>query len=178
MGENDNQKLKRRKPVLSAPPAEARGNAPASPSATPKTAPAARHEEDKPSDAAATADQKERIPGVLPILPIRDSVAYPGTIMPLSIGRDKSKRLIEQASAGDKMIGVIAQRRKETEDPGIDDLYRVGTACAILKVLSLPDGTLSIIVHGLTRFGLAELVQTEPFLLAQVQTHDDPADKT
>ncbi|MBP7937872.1 MAG: endopeptidase La, partial [Phycisphaerae bacterium] len=66
----------------------------------------------------------------------------------------------------------------ETEDPGIDDLYRVGTACAILKVLNLPDGTLSIIVHGLTRFGLAELVQTEPFLLAQVQTHDDPADKT
>ena len=175
MSESSDKMVEPREPVASDPPAEKKDG----PSATTPAVPSgARHDEDKPSDAAASADQKDRIPGVLPILPIRDSVAYPGTIMPLSIGRDKSKRLIEQAGAGDKMIGVIAQRRKETEDPGIEDLYRVGTACAILKVLNLPDGTLSIIVHGLTRFGLVEMVQTEPFLLAQVQTHDDPIGKS
>jgi len=119
------------------------------------------------------AIQQERIPNLLPVLPIRDSVVFPGTIMPLNVGREKSKRLIEQAVTGDKLIGVVAQRNKETEDPGLDEIYRVGTVCAILKLLTLPDGTLNIIVHGLPRFGVAELVSHDPFLLARIETRDD-----
>ncbi|HSW47416.1 MAG TPA: LON peptidase substrate-binding domain-containing protein, partial [Phycisphaerae bacterium] len=93
--------------------------------------------------------------------------------MPLNIGRDKSKRLIEQVAGGDKLIGVVAQRNKDTEDPGINDIYRIGTACAILKMLTLPDGTLNIIVHGIARFGIEGLTQSEPFIIARIHTRDD-----
>jgi len=123
--------------------------------------------------AGSKTGQHERIPNLLPILPIRDAVAFPGTIMPLNVGREKSRRLVEQAVTSDKMIGVVAQRDKETEDPGLNEIFRVGTVCAILKLLTLPDGTLNIIVHGLTRFGIVELVSNDPFLFARIQTRDD-----
>lgn len=126
-----------------------------------------------PQDGAPRENHGTRIPELLPLLPIRDSVAFPGTIMPLNIGREKSKRLVEQALAGDKLIGVVAQRNKETEDPGLADIYRIGTVCAILKMLTLPDGTLNIIVHGLTRFGIEEIVSTDPFLYARIHPRDD-----
>jgi len=114
-----------------------------------------------------------KIPDTLPLLPIRDSVAFPGTIMPLNVGRDKSKRLIEKVASGDKLIGVIAQRDRDVEEPGLDDIYRVGTVCAILKLLSLPDGTLNIIVHGLSRFGIESIVQTDPYLVAVIHARED-----
>jgi len=118
------------------------------------------------------------IPDVMPLLPIRDAVAFPGTIMPLNVGREKSKRLVEQAIAGNKLVGVVAQRDREIEDPGLDDIYRVGTVCAILKLLSLPDGTLNIIVHGLARFGIEALVQTEPFLVAKIHVREDTEERS
>jgi ATP-dependent Lon protease len=113
------------------------------------------------------------LPDEVPLLPLRDSVAFPGTIMPLSIGRDRSKRLVESAVRGDKVIGVIAQRHKETEEPGLDDIYRIGTACMILKLLTLPDGTQSILVHGLNRIGVEALTATDPFLVARINEHED-----
>ena len=118
--------------------------------------------------------QAEEIPNLMPLLAIRDSVAFPGTIMPLNVGREKSKRLVEQAVSSNKLIGVVAQRDREIENPGINDIYRVGTVCAILKLLTLPDGTLNIIVHGLTRFGIEEIVSTDPYLVGRIQTRDDP----
>ncbi len=113
------------------------------------------------------------VPELLPLLPVRDTVAFPGTIIPLTIGREKSKRLVDAVITQSKIVGIVAQRRSDVEDPTLDDLYRVGTAAAILKLLKMPDGTHSIIVHGLVRFGIEEIVQTEPYLIARCHTRED-----
>lgn len=118
-------------------------------------------------------DDKPRIPELLPVLPVRDTVVFPGTIVPLTVGRDKSKRLVAEVYRGSKILGVVAQRHSEMEDPGLDDIYRVGTVAAILKRLELADGTQSIIVHCLTRFGVEDLPQTEPYLVAKAHPRED-----
>src|SRR5438046_7815602 len=112
--------------------------------------------------------QRLTIPNLLPILPIRNIVVFPGTVMPLNVGRQKSKNLLDEVMPGEKIIGVLTQRNAETEDPQFDDLYQVGVACMILKLFKLPDGNQSIIVHGLTRFRLKNLTQTEPFAVGEI----------
>ncbi|MBX3394595.1 MAG: endopeptidase La [Phycisphaerae bacterium] len=124
-------------------------------------------------ESASDPAKRPRIPRLLPILPIRDTVVFPGTIVPLTVGREKSKRLVAEVSKGTKILGAVAQQRGEVEDPALDDLYRVGTVVAILKRLELADGSQSIIVHGLTRFGIEDLVQTEPYLIAKANPRDD-----
>jgi ATP-dependent Lon protease len=127
-----------------------------------------------PAAEMASGDgQEQTIPDELPILPLRDTAAFPGTIMPLNIGREKSKRVVDHAMRGKRIIGAVAQRDKSADDPGWDDLYRTGTACLILKLLTLPDGTQSILVHGMTRFALESLVSTDPFLTAHIRRHED-----
>src|SRR3954454_18222223 len=98
--------------------------------------------------------QKITIPPALPILPIRNIVVFPGTVMPLNVGRPKSKALLDEVMPGDKMIGVVTQKNPDVDDPGSPELYTVGVACTILKLFKLPDGNQSIIVHGLARFRL------------------------
>src|SRR5215472_9317749 len=90
------------------------------------------------------------VPNLLPILPIRNIVVFPGTVMPLNVGRQKSKNLLDDVMPGEKIIGVITQRNGDVEDPAYTDLYAIGVACVILKLFKLPDGNQSIIVHGLT----------------------------
>ncbi|MBN2561478.1 MAG: endopeptidase La [Phycisphaerae bacterium] len=122
--------------------------------------------------------QKPVIPELLPVLPIRDTVVFPGTVVPLTVGREKSKRLLSEVITGSKVLGVVAQRDARTEDPNLDDLYRVGTVVAILKLLDLAEGTQSIIVHGLTRFGIEEFTQTEPYLIARAHPREDTFTET
>lgn len=122
---------------------------------------------------SADPAKRPRIPKLLAILPIRDTVVFPGTIVPLTVGRDKSKRLVADVAKGVKVLGTVAQQRGDVEDPGLDELYRVGTVVTILKRLELADGSQSIIVHGLTRFGIEELVQTEPYLIGKANPRDD-----
>ncbi len=117
--------------------------------------------------------QKTVLPNVIPILPIRNIVVFPGTVMPLNVGRAKSKSLLDEVMPGDKLIGVCTQRNAEVEDPGYSDLHTVGVACTILKLFKLPDGNQSIIVHGLTRFRLLEVVQTEPFATGRIEVLED-----
>lgn len=117
--------------------------------------------------------QRLTIPHMLPILPIRNIVVFPGTVMPLNVGRQKSKNLLDEVMPGEKIIGVVTQRNPETEDPEFDDLYPVGVACMILKLFKLPDGNQSIIVHGLTRFRLNSLDQIEPFALGGIDVLED-----
>jgi ATP-dependent Lon protease len=117
--------------------------------------------------------QQLNIPNTLPILPIRNIVVFPGTVMPLNVGRSKSKELLDEVMPGEKIIGVVTQRRAEVEDPKLEDLHQVGVACMILKLFKLPDGNQSIIVHGLTRFRVEKIVQTEPFITAQIQVLED-----
>src|SRR5437762_13285799 len=109
------------------------------------------------------------IPNQLPVLPIRNIVVFPGTVMPLNVGRQKSKNLLDEVMPGEKVIGVVSQKNSEVEDPQYGDLHTVGVAAMILKLFKLPDGNQSIIVHGLTRFRLTGLSQTEPFAMGQIE---------
>lgn len=126
-----------------------------------------------PLGGTSEEQSSHNIPKLLSVLPIRDTVVFPGTIVPLTVGRDKSKKLVADVYSGSKILGVVAQRHSETEDPDLDELYRVGTVVAVLKRLELGDGSQSIIVHGLTRFGIETLTQTQPYLLARAHPRED-----
>jgi ATP-dependent Lon protease len=117
--------------------------------------------------------QQLSIPTLLPILPIRNIVVFPGTVMPLNVGRPKSKNLLDEVMPGDKLIGVITQRNPDTEDPQHADLHDVGVAATILKLFKLPDGNQSIIVHGLARFRLVSVEQTTPFAVGRIEILED-----
>src|SRR3954470_24200518 len=122
---------------------------------------------------AAGNGQVLTIPNLLPILPIRNIVVFPGTVMPLNVGRQKSKNLLDEVMPGEKIIGVVAQKNADSEDPRLADLHAVGVACMILKLFKLPDGNQSIIVHGLTRFRLTAVDRTDPFAVGKVEVLED-----
>jgi ATP-dependent Lon protease len=117
--------------------------------------------------------QQLTVPNLIPILPIRNIVVFPGTVMPLNVGRQKSKNLLDDVMPGEKLIGVVTQKNAEVEDPAFADLYGVGVACMILKLFKLPDGNQSIIVHGLVRFRLLSIEQTEPFAMGKIEVVED-----
>src|ERR1700744_4999357 len=117
--------------------------------------------------------QTLNIPTLLPILPIRNIVVFPGTVMPLNVGRQKSKNLLDEVMPGEKLIGVVTQKNADVEGPGYNALYTVGVACMILKLFKLPDGNQSIIVHGLVRFRLLSIDQTEPFAMGRIEVLED-----
>ena len=114
----------------------------------------------------------EKIPEELPILPLRNNVLFPGVVIPITVGRDKSIKLIKDSYAGDKIIGVISQKDIEIEDPGADDLYHVGTVAQIMKILQMPDGSTTAIIQGKKRFRLLELHQTDPYFKAKVASFE------
>ena len=91
---------------------------------------------------------QESIPEELPILPLRNTVLFPGVVIPITAGRDKSIQLIKDANKGDKVVGVVAQKDSEVEDPGIDDIYQTGVVAQILRVLKMPDGNTTVIIQG------------------------------
>ena len=108
------------------------------------------------------------LPDDLPILALRNTVLYPGVVLPITVGRDASLKLVKDAYASDRIIGVVAQKSAETEDPDPADLYDVGTAATILKLIKMPDGSVSIVIQGKRRFDLGEITQTEPYFRASV----------
>ncbi len=107
---------------------------------------------------------KEEIPKELAILPLRNSVLFPGVVIPITAGRDSSIQLIKDANKANKIIGVVAQKNEAIEDPSIDDLHQVGTVAKILKVLKMPDGNTTVILQGTKRFKVGELLQKEPYI--------------
>ncbi|MFD0762570.1 endopeptidase La [Lutibacter aestuarii] len=109
---------------------------------------------------------KEEVPNVLPILPLRNTVLFPGVVIPITAGRDKSIQLIKEANKGNKIIGVVAQKNEAVEDPTINDIYRVGTVARILRMLKMPDGNTTVIIQGKKRFEVESFVQEEPYLKA------------
>ncbi len=117
-----------------------------------------------------TIDRPVIVPDELPILPLRDTVLFPNSFMPLAVARESSVRLIDEAITGGKLIGVFTQRDASVEEPQQDDLYRVGTASHIHKMFKLPDGSLRLIVQGLMRLTLQEVTATRPYLRARVST--------
>ena len=120
-----------------------------------------------------TADEEREmsssdLPEELPILTLRNTVLYPGVVLPITVGRDASLKLVKDAYNDSKLIGVVAQTNGETENPGESDLYRVGTAASILKLIKMPDGTKSIVIQGKRRFEVTAYTQTDPYLRAAV----------
>jgi ATP-dependent Lon protease len=113
------------------------------------------------------------IPAELPVLPLRDTVLFPNSFMPLAVAREASVRLIDEATASGRMIGVFTQREASVEEPLQDDLYPIGTATHIHKMFKLPDGSLRLIVQGLARVRLDRITQTRPYLRAAVTAADE-----
>src|SRR5438045_4476898 len=123
-----------------------------------------------------SGDEPERplqIPPELPVLPLRDTVLFPNSFMPLAVAREASVRLVEEANAAGRLIGVFTQREASLEEPQQDDLYPVGTVTHIHKMFKLPDGSLRLIVQGLARVTLDQIVQTRPYLRAGVTVAED-----
>ena len=112
---------------------------------------------------------KESVPEILPILPLRNTVLFPGVVIPITAGRDKSIQLIKDANKGDKIIGVVAQRNEEEEDPTLKDINTTGVVAQILRVLKMPDGNTTVIIQGKKRFEIDEIIQNEPYLKATVK---------
>lgn len=105
----------------------------------------------------------------LPILPLRNNVLFPGVMIPITVGRDKSIRLIQDAYKGNRVIGVVSQQDQEEESPEFSDLYRVGTVARIVRMLKMPDGSSTVIIQGRRRFEVIEPYQTEPYMRAKVR---------
>ncbi len=112
---------------------------------------------------------KEVFPEDLPILPLRNNVLFPGVMIPITVGRDKSIRLIQDAHKGNKIIGVVSQLDQEEEAPEFKDLHKVGTVAQIVRMLKMPDGSTTIIIQGKRRFEIMEPFQTEPYMRAKVK---------
>ena len=121
------------------------------------------------TDAGAGREDPVSVPPELPILPLRDTVLFPNSYMPLAVARAASIRLIDHAVAQQKLVGVYTQREAAVEDPTADDLYPVGTVTRIHKMFKLPDGSLRLIVQGLARVALERVVESVPFLVASVR---------
>ncbi|MBL4752548.1 MAG: endopeptidase La [Flavobacteriales bacterium] len=114
---------------------------------------------------------KERVPDILPILPLRNTVLFPGVVIPITVGRDKSVHLINDANDSNKIIGVVAQKEGSVEDPSFEQLNQVGTVAYIIKVLKMPDGNTTVIIQGKRRFAIKELLQKEPYFTAKVKAY-------
>ena len=115
------------------------------------------------------AGESSKYPDVLPILPLRGVVVYPYTAVPLTVGQPRSIKLVDDAVAGDKLVGLLAAKDPELETPGPNDLYRVGTIAIIHRLLRAPDGTIRLLVQGVDRFRVGEFVEEEPYLKARIE---------
>jgi ATP-dependent Lon protease len=118
-----------------------------------------------------------QIPQELPILPLRGSVLFPNVILPIMVGQEKTIRLVEEAVIGHRIIGVVALKTKEIEDPAPEDFFSVGTAAVIAKMIKLPDGTMSIMAQGLERIRVAQITHTDPYFRATVEPQPDAGER-
>ncbi|WPP49549.1 endopeptidase La [Catalinimonas niigatensis] len=114
-------------------------------------------------------DEIKEMPSELPILPIRNTVLFPGVVIPITVGRKKSIKLVKNAyEHGDRVVGVVAQKDSDAEEPDAEDIYKVGTVAKIIKMLVLPDGSTTIIIQGKARFKITSIIKEEPYMLASI----------
>lgn len=116
------------------------------------------------------------IPDSLPILPLKNTVLFPGVVVPITVGRDRSLALVKEAYAGDKIIGVVTQKDEDIEEPEAKDLHRVGTMARIIKLIKMPDGSKSIVIQGKSGFEVDEFTQSEPYFKANVSAYPKEMD--
>jgi ATP-dependent Lon protease len=124
-------------------------------------------------DVPEPSDPGLELPAALPVLPLKETVVFPQSVSPLAIGQERSVRLIDDVVAGDRLLALVTVRNPEVEAPGWDDLYEVGTAAIVHKMIKIPDGTLRILVQGLERVRLDQRVETEPYLLGEFSALPD-----
>lgn len=108
------------------------------------------------------------IPGELPLLPLRNTVLFPGVVLPITVGRDKSIKAINDAYKADKLVGVVAQKDSNVEDPTVSDLEDIGTVAKIIKLIKMPDGGTTVIIQGKKRFKIASILTDDPYFKAQI----------
>lgn len=113
-------------------------------------------------------NQDQNFPEEIPILPIKNTVLFPGVVMPITVGRQKSIKLVKDCYSGDRILGVVAQKNTKSEEPEVKDLYEIGTVAKIVKMLVLPDGNTTIIIQGQKRFSLGQIMSDDPYLRATV----------
>ena len=113
--------------------------------------------------------ENEALPKIVPILPLRNTVLFPGVVIPITAGRDKSIQLIKDSNSADKIIGVVAQQNQSVENPGPKDIFELGTVAQILRVLKMPDGNTTIIIQGKKRFKIKSILNEEPYLKASIE---------
>ena len=121
--------------------------------------------------------EKESLPEVLPILPLTNTVLFPGVVIPINAGRDMSIKLIKDANKSNKLIGVIAQKNIKIENPNIENIYSIGTVAKILRVLKMPDGNTTVIIQGKKRFKIKSVVKTDPYIQATIDPVSDKNQK-
>ncbi len=126
------------------------------------------------NDSEMQIDSSE-IPNPLPILALRNAVLFPGVVIPISVGREKSLKLVREQYSKDKIIGAISQIDSKIEEPNQEDLYKIGTIGQILKILEMPDGSTTVILQGIKRFELNQIVETEPYFKGQITELEDVA---
>ncbi len=119
-----------------------------------------------------------RLPSHLPILPLRGVVVFPMTVMPLRVGQPRSVKLVDDAVLGKRLIGLVSARNQELEEPGPDDVYHVGTVAAVQRLFKSPDGTITLMMHGLLRMRIDEFVGTSPYLIARVSAIPEKVELT
>jgi ATP-dependent Lon protease len=116
---------------------------------------------------------KTNIPEVLPILPLRNTVLFPGVVIPISVGRNKSLKLIREIYKKNKILGTVAQKDASTDEPKYEELYKVGAIAQIIRILEMPDGSTSVIIQGKRRFQIKSLLRSEPYIIASVESLED-----
>ena len=116
---------------------------------------------------------KTEVPASLPLLPLRNTVLFPGVIIPITVGREKSIKLVRDAYKGSKLVGAVAQKDAETDDPRLNDIHKVGTVAQILKILEMPDGSTSVVIQGKKRFEVLEMLSEEPYNQASIKGLED-----
>src|SRR5579871_4759847 len=118
-------------------------------------------------------DKKFAVPDTLPILPVRDTVLFPGAVLPLTVGRESSLSLVNSLSGDEKLLGVVAQLDPRIEDPAAADLHKVGTLAKVHKTVKMPNGNVVVFLEGLQRIRINELLTLRPFLRARVEAQPD-----
>jgi ATP-dependent Lon protease len=124
-------------------------------------------------DPAGAIHAAEPLPDALPVLPLRETVTFPETLTPLTVGQQRSMKLVDDVLAGNRMLALVASTDSTKEEPGPEDLHKVGVAGVVARMLKVPDGTVRILVQGTQRVGIGDFVQNSPYLVAQVSEMPD-----
>jgi ATP-dependent Lon protease len=125
---------------------------------------------------AIRARGEQDLPGALPVLPLKDMVTFPDTLTPLAVGQERSIKLINDVLSGERMIAMVASRDPELDEPGPDDVYDIGVAGVVARMMKVPDGTIRILVQGTERLRVGDFIAEEPYLVARVEPLPDVVD--